>query len=89
MKHTKTRPILMLSLTALLALGLQSCAGKKDAKPEEQATAKDAVDQLDMTRPPRTIGVEREIVVEQNPNETISFEEWKRRQEAGSSESPE
>ena len=80
-QNLSTRGLLVV---ALLAIGLTSCAGKRAAKAETAEAAKNG-QPVDMTRPPRTIGVEREVVVESDPNETISFEEWKRRQDAAAS----
>lgn len=59
-----------------------ACAGgakKSDAENLSEESAKQA--QTDMTRPPVTIGAEEKIIVESNPDETISFDEWKRKQE--------
>jgi len=84
MLQSTSRPLRFLALVITLTVGLQACAGSRAAK-QEKSAAKASAAQTDMTRPPQTIGVEREVVVEQNPNETISFEEWKRRQEAGAS----
>jgi hypothetical protein len=57
-----------------------ACAGgaKKTAQAAESEAASSA--QSDMTRPPVTIGAQQKIVVESNPDETISFDEWKKRQ---------
>lgn len=82
-----------------LSLGLSGCAGSKKRAAQESVTqnAKAKNERksrsgeelpVDITRPPVTIGEERDIVVESNPDETISFEEWKRRQEAAQSKTP-
>jgi hypothetical protein len=82
----KRRPALALLLITMLAVGLTACGGKRTAKPEQ--TAANGSQPVDMTRPPKTIGAEREIVVESDPNETISFEEWQRRQQEGTETAP-
>ncbi len=76
------------SLLVLLCVALSACGTRNAISKDDKADAtagKDAKQPADMTRPPVTIGAEREIVVESNPDETISFEEWKRRQESGAS----
>lgn len=64
-----------------LALSLSACTGKKVSAEDASASEPEAGKvQADITRPPTTIGAQREVVVETNPNETISFEEWQRQQ---------
>ncbi len=62
------------SIFALLLVGLTACGGNK--KPAE--VAKDTVD---ITRPPQTIdgNVSQAPVQERSPDETISFDEWRKR----------
>ena len=71
----KSRTAIAALLVVLLIAG---CAGKRAAKADQNSEQKTT--STDMTRPPTTIGDDRKIVVESNPDETISFEEWKRRQ---------
>lgn len=75
----KSRKAIVVLLVAILVAG---CAGKRAAKAEAESAQSGSQKTMpqDMTRPPTTIGAERKIVVESNPDETISFEEWKRRQ---------
>ena len=87
MKDFFSRKVSVLVLLLAVAIGVSSCAGKRATDSKSEKAAKQ-VEQIDITRPPQTIGAEREIVVEQNPNETISFEEWKRRQEAATKAEP-
>ncbi len=54
----------------LLGLTLCACGGNK-----KEAVAEPVED---ITRPPQTI-VGREEVQERNPDETISFDEWRKR----------
>lgn len=65
---------LVCSLAITLVLG---CSGTRNKNKDAVTAAKPNVD---ITRPPVIIGAERDVVVESNPNETISFEEWKRQQ---------
>ena len=63
-----------------MSLALSACAGKK--KQEAQATAQTQAAQpaatQDITRPPQTI-VGRKEVKQRNPDETISFDEWRKK----------
>lgn len=61
-------------LISLLGLTLSACGGNKRA-----STAPDTGQPTaDITRPPKTI-VGREEVQERNPEETVSFDEWRKR----------
>ncbi len=82
-RFLRATSVLVLLCVTLSACGTRNAISKGDKA--DAAAGKDAKQPADMTRPPVTIGAEREIVVESNPDETISFEEWKRRQEAGAS----
>lgn len=80
-KFSSRSQLLSFFLLGWLAFSLSACSGKKVDEESTSASApqSDKV-QSDITRPPTTIGAQREVVVETNPNETISFEEWQRQQ---------
>lgn len=65
------------SAIVVLSLALSACVGGKKATADEVAANKDVASQ-DITRPPQTI-VGRKEVEEQNPEETISFDEWRKK----------
>jgi len=77
MNQNKTR-LGAITLVVLAVTLLTACAGKKTTT--EAAETKDAV--ADITRPPQTVKREREVVEETNPDETISFDEWRKRRQA-------
>ncbi len=57
---------------------LSACAGKKtkaNSSESEQPVA-------DITRPPQMVRAEQEVVEESDPDETISFDEWRKRRQA-------
>lgn len=74
-RHFTQRSLLAaLVLSFTLSITLGACGGNKKAVAEnatEGATS-------DITRPPQTI-VGRQEVQERNPEETISFDEWRKR----------
>ncbi len=61
----------------VVSLALSACAGGKKNNSTEANGAEKAVSQ-DITRPPQTI-VGRQEQQEQNPEETISFDEWRKK----------
>lgn len=90
-KFSSRSQLLSLFLLGWLAFSLSACTGKKVGEESASASAPQSDEvqpdkassgkvQSDITRPPTTIGAQREVVVETNPNETISFEEWQRQQ---------
>lgn len=72
--------------TLLTCLVLSACGGKKESVDGEPVT--------DITRPPQTVkDAAEEVQQETNPDETISYDEWRRRrqqeaEEADGSETP-
>ena len=64
-------------LLLFLATALIGCGGNKKAA-ETEVVAKQGPD---ITRPPQTIGTQedRQVVEERNPDETISFDEWRKK----------
>lgn len=82
-KHFAMRILSVAAFSTIILLNFTACASKPAANKDKQAPAT----QQDMTRPPVTIGAEREVVVETNPNETISFEQWKELQDTGADSS--
>jgi len=67
-----------ITLAVLAVTLLTACAGKKTTT--EATQTKETV--ADITRPPQTVKREREVVEETNPDETISFDEWRKRRQA-------
>lgn len=63
-----------------LSLFLSACAGKR------KADSGDGSPVVDMTRPPELVRDISEQQVESNPEETISFEEWRKEQDAKAAE---
>lgn len=61
---------------ALLCFTMTACAGsKKVAEPTEPVA--------DITRPPQMVSNDPQVAVEEsNPDETISYDEWRKRREA-------
>ena len=69
-----------------VAVSVSACGSKKVA-PTEAAIA----NSNDITRPPKIIKEQQPVETESNPNETISYDEWRRRRDAeraGSESSP-
>lgn len=71
-----------LLLCLLVAAFLSACGAKKLA-PEEATTA----NTKDITRPPTVVKTQAPVESESNPDETISYDEWRRRREAEKAES--
>ena len=67
------------TLTFALLITLAACFGR--GSDQEQASV-DSLPQVDMTRPPNTIANIEDREEEGNPDETVSFEEWKKKQES-------
>ena len=67
------------TLTLVLLITLTACFGRGSDK--QQASAENKP-QVDMTRPPNAIGNIEDREEEGNPDETISYEEWKKQQES-------
>lgn len=78
MKLTVAKSLL---LTVVLSQCIACAGGAKKTATEGASQEAAKQSQTDMTRPPVTIGAQEKIVVESNPDETISFDEWKRKQE--------
>lgn len=74
LRSALTFTFLLVSLVALVG-----CSSNKLLKRSDKSESA-STEQADITRPPVAIGAKREVAVETNPDETISFEEWKRRQ---------
>lgn len=53
---------------------IAACGGKKAANSEVVAAPKG-----DITRPPKVAKTDEVVAEELNPNETISFDEWRRK----------
>lgn len=66
----------MQSLTVLLMCSMVVACGGKAAKATENGLAQSGATKADITRPPQTI-VGRKVVKESNPDETISYDEWR------------
>lgn len=62
---------------SLICLALSACGGNK--KPEAVV---EAVNADDITRPPSVVKNRKPAESESNPEETISYEEWKRKRDA-------
>lgn len=59
-----------------VASTLMGCAGNKKSTSDEQLAKQGP----DITRPPQTIGTQdRQVAEERNPDETISFDEWRKK----------
>lgn len=73
--------VILLAATQIAACagGAKKAAGADSDKASSADPQKTAP--TDMTRPPVTIGTQNRVVVESNPDETISFDEWKKQQE--------
>ncbi|GAA6140077.1 hypothetical protein NBRC116583_38240 [Arenicella sp. 4NH20-0111] len=69
------RSLAPLTLILAFSLTLSACGGFKKDKP---ALAESKQPSVDITRPPETI-VGRKEVEERDPEETISFDEWRKR----------
>ena len=66
-------------LTVLILLaGLMTACGPKRVAPEEAVVA----NTKDITRPPSVTKDRAPSETESNPDETISYDEWRRRREA-------
>ncbi len=66
------------ALTLALLITLSACFGR-GSKEQESV---DSLPQVDMTRPPNTIANIGDRVEEGDPDETVSFEAWKKKQES-------
>jgi len=66
-------------LTLILLITLTACFGRGSDK---QQTSAENQPQVDMTRPPNAIADREDREEEGNPDETISYEEWKKKQES-------
>jgi len=64
-------------MSLIVASALVGCGGNKKAA-DPEAVAKQGPD---ITRPPQTIGTQdnKPVVEERNPDETISFDEWRKK----------
>lgn len=67
-------------VVAISALLLSSCAVKKNVAQSDSAEKKQTAVASDVTTPPNSLESSAEAIEETNPDETISFEEWKRKQ---------
>jgi hypothetical protein len=65
-------------LIAILLLSSLSACGGRFAK--NKAAEENAAPIVDITRPPVAIGSEDEIIAESDPDKTVSYEEWKKKQ---------
>lgn len=72
------------AITFLVFAGLMlsACAGKKAATNTDSTNSAKQGTVADITRPPQMIKGEKEVVEESNPDETISYDEWRKRREA-------
>lgn len=84
--HPRTSRIAKNALALIFCATLAACGGNKKA-PIDAETGEPTAD---ITRPPQTI-VGRIEVQERNPEETISFDEWRKRrlEEQRQQQSPE
>ena len=70
----RTSLILIVSLTLLSACSLKR--GKNEVAAEPAAPTGD------ITRPPEVVAANKPLEEEGNPDETISFDEWRKKREA-------
>lgn len=68
-----------LVVVAISALLLSSCAGKKNVVQEDDVEKQQTAVTSDVTTPPNSLENSVEAIEESNPDETISFEEWKQK----------
>ena len=66
-------------LLVALAVLLSACFGK--GRSEQAGTDTNGQPVVDMTRPPVTIKGGPAVGEESNPDETVSYEKWKKKQE--------
>ena len=66
------------AFTLALLITLSACFGR-GSKEQESV---DNLPQVDMTRPPNTITNIEDREEEGNPDETVSYEEWKKKQDS-------
>ncbi|MEM7361360.1 MAG: hypothetical protein AAF431_19945 [Pseudomonadota bacterium] len=78
--HTVTVGKLGTLIVIALSLVLSACAGKRKAEQNDDRPV------VDMTRPPELVRDISEQRVESNPEETISFEEWRKERDAKDAE---
>lgn len=71
------KTMLKIGLVALTCFTLSACGGKR--APVDAANAENTPD---ITRPPKVAKNEVPVEVEKNPDETVSYDEWKRQREA-------
>lgn len=71
-----------LIVVAISALLLSSCAGKKNVVQENDVEKQQTAVAGDVTTPPNSLENSVEAIEESNPDETVSYEQWKRKQEA-------
>lgn len=67
------------TLVLVLLISLTACFGRGSDK--EQPSVEN-LPQVDMTRPPNTIANIEDREEEGNPDETVSYEEWKKKQDS-------
>lgn len=67
------------ALLVALLLVLSACFGK--GRTDKAATEADGQPVVDMTRPPVTIKGGPAVGEESNPDETVSYEKWKKEQD--------
>ncbi|MEO0368535.1 MAG: hypothetical protein AAF197_07075 [Pseudomonadota bacterium] len=68
------------SLVIMLTLMISACSTVRsivDRSPSDEPSEV-VVDSDDITRPPVIVALEDEKVVESNPDETVSFDEWRK-----------
>ena len=68
---------LALLIAILLLSSLSACAGRAA---KNKAADQNAASIVDITRPPETIGTAEKVEVEGDPDSTVSYEEWKKKQ---------
>lgn len=73
----KMNNIIKISLIAASCLVLSACGGSKKTPVQV-----DAANSTDITRPPVIVKDEKAVEAEKNPEETISFDEWKKKRDA-------
>lgn len=74
--------LVTLLASVCIALSLTACAGKsKKADVADESAESTGVSQTDITRPP-AVTKRKNQNTETNPDETVSFDEWKKQQQA-------
>lgn len=68
-----------LIVVAISVLLLSSCGGKKNVVQEDDVEKQQTAVTSDVTTPPNSLENSVEAIEESNPDETISFEEWKQK----------